>query len=94
MRRAGWVLALLASASVPLVACGSVGPGRALAAAAGSPVLRIAIGVDPDTLDPKRQTTTTVMNVVRWSWSRWPASIRTVTCSPAWRQVGTRRRAA
>jgi hypothetical protein len=27
--------------------------------------LRVAIGVEPDTLDPKRQTTTTVMNVVQ-----------------------------
>jgi ABC-type transport system substrate-binding protein len=65
VRRAGWLLAVLASASVPLVACGSVGSGRAPATVAGSPVLRIAIGVDPDTLDPKRQTTTTVMNVVQ-----------------------------
>jgi peptide/nickel transport system substrate-binding protein len=56
MRRAGLVLALLVAA-----ACGH-GVGSSTGA---SSELRIAIGVDPDTLDPKRQTTTTVWNVVQ-----------------------------
>ena len=37
---------------------GSTRPGQ-------TSVLRVAIGVDPDTLDPMRQTTTTVSNVVQ-----------------------------
>lgn len=59
MRRLALLLTLAAAAS----ACGGVGAAPA-SSSGGDSVLRIAIGVDPDTLDPMRQTTTTVMNVV------------------------------
>jgi peptide/nickel transport system substrate-binding protein len=45
-----------------LTACGTGGPGAI--GARQTSVLAIAIGVDPDTLDPMRQTTTTVSNIV------------------------------
>jgi peptide/nickel transport system substrate-binding protein len=61
VRRAELVLALVASMSA---GCGAVPAIHGPAAGAPS-VLRIAIGVDPDTLDPKRQTTVTVTNVVQ-----------------------------
>jgi peptide/nickel transport system substrate-binding protein len=60
MRRAGLLLAVVAAATLPAAACGHGG-----ASIADTSVLRVAIGVDPDTLDPKRQTTTTVWNVVQ-----------------------------
>jgi ABC-type transport system substrate-binding protein len=64
MRRAGLLLALVAAMTLLAAACGARQTGGGGAAGAGS-VLKIAIGVDPDTLDPKRQTTTTVANVVQ-----------------------------
>ncbi|HXM59183.1 MAG TPA: ABC transporter substrate-binding protein [Candidatus Dormibacteraeota bacterium] len=45
-----------------LAACGTGGSGRV---AARTSVLTIAVGVDPDTLDPMRQTTTAVQNIVQ-----------------------------
>jgi ABC-type transport system substrate-binding protein len=63
VRRAGYVLPLVVSASLLLAGCGALGV-RGPAAESPS-VLRIAIGVDPDTLDPKHQTTVTVSNVVQ-----------------------------
>jgi peptide/nickel transport system substrate-binding protein len=47
-----------------LSACGTGGNGAGVAARQTN-VLTIAIGVDPDTLDPMRQTTTTVSNIVQ-----------------------------
>src|SRR3979490_1794173 len=58
-RLAGIVMA----ASCLLAACG-YGPGSP-AGARQTTRLTIAIGVDPDTLDPMRQTTTTVQNIVQ-----------------------------
>jgi peptide/nickel transport system substrate-binding protein len=60
-------LELAAAAGFLLAACGPGGPGGPAAdrAARPSSELRIAIGVDPDTLDPMRQTTTTVGNIVQ-----------------------------
>jgi ABC-type transport system substrate-binding protein len=47
-----------------LTACGTSGNGPGVGAKQTN-VLTIAIGVDPDTLDPMRQTTTTVQNIVQ-----------------------------
>jgi peptide/nickel transport system substrate-binding protein len=60
VRRVALLLLLLAAAS----GCGGVGAAQAASSRADSE-LRIAIGVDPDTLDPMRQTTTTVSNIVQ-----------------------------
>jgi ABC-type transport system substrate-binding protein len=59
VRRLALLLTLLAAAT----GCGGAGAAQARPSGADAE-LRIAIGVDPDTLDPMRQTTTTVMNVV------------------------------
>ena len=47
-----------------VTACGTTGNGLG-AGTRQTNVLTIAIGVDPDTLDPMRQTTTTVSNIVQ-----------------------------
>jgi peptide/nickel transport system substrate-binding protein len=47
-----------------LTACGTTGNGAG-AGARQTNMLTMAIGVDPDTLDPMRQTTTTVQNIVQ-----------------------------
>jgi peptide/nickel transport system substrate-binding protein len=60
MRRTAPLLALLAV----VTGCGSIGSAHAPSSGPAA-VLRIAIGVEPDTLDPMRQTTTTVANVVQ-----------------------------
>ena len=57
-------LAFALAASVVLAACGTVS-FSVRSEAPDASVLRIAIGVDVDTLDPKRQTTTTVFNIVQ-----------------------------
>ncbi|HXM56757.1 MAG TPA: ABC transporter substrate-binding protein [Candidatus Dormibacteraeota bacterium] len=54
----------VAAAGLLLAACGGTAAATNDDARATS-VLRVAIGVDPDTLDPMRQTTTTVMNIVQ-----------------------------
>ena len=54
----------VALAALLLAACGS-GEGRPMYATGQTPVLTVAIGVDPDTLDPMRTTTTTVQNIVQ-----------------------------
>jgi peptide/nickel transport system substrate-binding protein len=48
-----------------LAACGTGGHGAAAPNSKQTDRLTVAIGVDPDTLDPMRQTTTTVTNVVQ-----------------------------
>src|SRR5205814_952605 len=61
--RAGRRLGFAMAAGIVLAACGpahAAGPGGPPA----SSTLAVAIGVDPDTLDPMRQTTTTVWNIV------------------------------
>jgi ABC-type transport system substrate-binding protein len=63
MRRPG-VLGLVVVASTILAACGSAG-GAAAGTSRQTSMLTIAIGVDPDTLDPMRNTTTAVANVVQ-----------------------------
>jgi peptide/nickel transport system substrate-binding protein len=60
MRRAALLLALVAV----VTGCGSIGRAPASSSGSGSE-LRIAIGVEPDTLDPMRDTTVTVGNVVQ-----------------------------
>jgi peptide/nickel transport system substrate-binding protein len=54
----------LAAAGLLVAACGTGGATDGNGARA-SAVLTVGIGVDPDTLDPMRQTTTTVYNVVQ-----------------------------
>ncbi|HKC19734.1 MAG TPA: phosphoesterase, partial [Candidatus Dormibacteraeota bacterium] len=54
-------LALLATALV-LSACAGGGGGGG--SSTSSAKLTVAIGIDPDTMDPMRQTTTTVQNIV------------------------------
>src|SRR5215470_3282055 len=61
MRPRGW-LSVAAVAGVLLTACGLGGTGTGGARQTG--VLTVAVGVDPDTMDPMRQTTTTVSNIV------------------------------
>jgi ABC-type transport system substrate-binding protein len=63
MRPQRW-LGLLAAAGFLLTACGTAGNGLG-SGGKQTEVLTIAIGVDPDTLDPMRQTTTTVANIVQ-----------------------------
>ncbi len=60
MRR-GW-LALLLAGNLLLAACAQAAPTTAGPKHGGT--LRVAIGVDIDTLDPMGQTTTTVQNIV------------------------------
>ncbi len=61
-------LSLLAVACAPAAPAANTGaqpqPTSAPAASNGSATFSIAIGVDPDTLDPMGQTTTTVQNMV------------------------------
>jgi peptide/nickel transport system substrate-binding protein len=64
MLNANRLLGVVVAAGVLLTACASFG-----AASQGGPAaptrLRVAISVNPDTLDPMRQTTTTVTNIVQ-----------------------------
>jgi ABC-type transport system substrate-binding protein len=62
MRRPG-LLGLVVIASTILAACGSSGGATSTGTRQAS-MLTVAIGVDADTLDPMRQTTTTVENIV------------------------------
>jgi len=62
MRRHG-LLGIVIVAGTILAACGPAG-GAGASTSGQASVLSIAIGVDPDTLDPMRQTTTTVGNIV------------------------------
>jgi peptide/nickel transport system substrate-binding protein len=63
MRRPG-LLGLVVVASTILAACGSAG-GSAAGTSRQTSRLTVAIGVDPDTLDPMRNTTTAVGNIVQ-----------------------------
>src|SRR3981081_4127338 len=63
MRPRRWFGAVMVAGSL-LTACGTTGHGAG-AGARQTNMLTIAIGVDPDTLDPMRQTTTTVQNIVQ-----------------------------
>jgi ABC-type transport system substrate-binding protein len=56
-------LGAVSLAGILLTGCGTGGNGANVGARQTS-VLTVAIGVDPDTLDPMRQTTTTVSNIV------------------------------
>jgi len=58
------LLGIVVLGSSLLAACG-YGGGSAANSARQASVLTVAIGVDPDTLDPMRQTTTTVSNIVQ-----------------------------
>jgi peptide/nickel transport system substrate-binding protein len=58
------LLGLVVAAVTLVTACGAWG-GSASNVSNMPSVLTVAIGVDPDTLDPMRQTTTTVSNVVQ-----------------------------
>ncbi len=62
MRPLGW-LGFAAVAGVLLTGCGPSGANIG-ASSRQTNVLTVAVGVDPDTLDPMRQTTTTVTNIV------------------------------
>jgi peptide/nickel transport system substrate-binding protein len=62
MRRPG-LIGLVVVASVILAACGSTG-GAASGTSRQTSMLTVAIGIDPDTLDPMRQTTALVGNVL------------------------------
>src|ERR1700716_2270982 len=62
MRRPG-LIGLVVAASVILAACGSTG-GAASGTSRQTSMLTVAIGIDPDTLDPMRQTTALVGNVL------------------------------
>jgi len=64
MKRPG-LLGLIVAASTMLAACGSNGGMASAINSQHSSVLTIALGVDPDTLDPMRQTTTSVSNIVQ-----------------------------
>jgi len=55
-------LAVFAVVGLVLVACGQAGPSPTGAKQGGT--LKIAIGIEPDTLDPVAQTTTTVSNIL------------------------------
>jgi len=57
------LLGITAAVCFLVAACGTGATGKSTAGQTAR--LTIAIGVDPDTLDPMRQTTTTVMNVVQ-----------------------------
>src|SRR5215471_8987933 len=56
-------LGLVLAAAFVAAACGTGGPVGKLSKQTAA--LTIAVGVDPDTLDPMRQTTTTVQNIVQ-----------------------------
>jgi peptide/nickel transport system substrate-binding protein len=58
------MLGVLAVFSILLAGCGTFGATAPNGSARPS-VLTVAIGVEPDTLDPMRQTTTTVSNIVQ-----------------------------
>jgi ABC-type transport system substrate-binding protein len=58
------LLGIVMLGSSLVAACG-YGGGTSGSGASQSSVLTVAIGVDPDTLDPMRQTTTTVSNIVQ-----------------------------
>jgi ABC-type transport system substrate-binding protein len=62
MRRPG-LLGLVVAATTMLAACGSNGGMASTIDSQQSSVLTVALGVDADTLDPMRQTTTSVSNV-------------------------------
>ena len=63
MRPHQWWLGVAAVASVLVTACGTTGTSTGVGSRQTN-VLTVAVGVDPDTLDPMRQTTTTVQNIV------------------------------
>jgi peptide/nickel transport system substrate-binding protein len=58
------LLSAVALASVLIAACGQ-SSGTATGGPKQGQTLTVAIGVDPDTLDPMRQTTTTIQNIVQ-----------------------------
>src|SRR5207237_8846333 len=58
------LLGLVVAAVSLVTACGVWG-GNPAKGVSQTSMLTVAIGVDPDTLDPMRQTTTTVSNVVQ-----------------------------
>src|SRR5215472_13998871 len=62
MRRPG-LLGLIVAAATVLAACGSGGGMASAVNSQRSSVLTVALGVDADTLDPMRQTTTSVSNI-------------------------------
>jgi len=62
MRRPG-LIGLIVAATTMLAACGSNGGMASAIQSQQSSVLTVALGVDPDTLDPMRQTTTSVSNI-------------------------------
>jgi peptide/nickel transport system substrate-binding protein len=59
------LLTCLATAGLLLAACGQATPTSTTSAPKQGQTLTVAIGIDPDTLDPMRQTTTTVQNIVQ-----------------------------
>jgi len=62
MRPPRWIGVVLVAGFL-LAGCGTCGTGPG--GVRQTSVLTVAIGVDPDTLDPMRQTTTTVANIVQ-----------------------------
>ena len=62
MRPPRWIGVVIVAGFL-LAGCGTSGTGPG--GARQTSVLTVAIGVDPDTLDPMRQTTTTVANIVQ-----------------------------
>ncbi|HSR22218.1 MAG TPA: ABC transporter substrate-binding protein, partial [Candidatus Eisenbacteria bacterium] len=56
--------ALVAALGLALLACGTGGQQQAGSGPRHGDVLRTAIGIDPDTLDPAAQTTTTAAQIV------------------------------
>ena len=59
------LLALAVVGGLALAACGNGTTGTPTGGSKQGDTLRIAIGVDPDTMDPMRQTTTTIQNIVQ-----------------------------
>jgi peptide/nickel transport system substrate-binding protein len=65
MRRRRVLGIVLAAGTILVSGCGYRGPISGAQLSTQSSKLTVAIGVDPDTLDPMRQTTTTVSDIVQ-----------------------------
>src|SRR5262249_35041585 len=64
MRMKGRFSALLALACLTVAACGTGGGQQTTSGPKHGDTLKVAIGIDPDTLDPAQQTTTTIGQIV------------------------------
>ena len=64
MRVRGRLLTLAALGCLAATACGTGGGGQQTSGTKHGDTLKVAIGIDPDTLDPAQQTTTTSQQIV------------------------------